>query len=94
MPMSRQVSAQRGQQAVWPLNGTPIGYRTEWGGIGGNGPVRGGLRQPRGPAVTAGASSMPGTLPVGLICRFPAARRRGKVGVRLQRQPDHQGEGS
>ena len=49
MPMSRQVSAQRIQEAAWALNGTRIGYRTEWGGIGGNGPVRGGLKQAKGP---------------------------------------------
>ena len=38
--MSRQVSAQRVQEAAWKLNGTRIGYRTEWGGIGGGGAVR------------------------------------------------------
>ena len=36
---------------------------------------------------------MLGTLPVGLIRRFPADRQRGEVGIRLQRQPDPQGEG-
>ena len=36
--------------------------------------------KPEAPAVTAGASSLPGTLPAGLIRRFPAGRRRGKAG--------------
>ena len=50
--------------------------------------------KPEAPAVTAGASSLLDTLPVGLPRRFSADRQRGKVGVRLQRQPDPQGEGS
>ena len=44
--------------------------------------------KPEAPAATAGASSLLGTLPVGLPRRFLADRRRGKAGVRLQRQPD------
>ena len=43
-------------------------------------------KRPEAPAVTVGASALPGTSPVGLPLRFSADRRRGKVGVRLQRQ--------
>ena len=50
--------------------------------------------KPEAPAVTAGASSLLVTSPVGLPRRFSADRQRGKVGVRLQRQPDPQSEGS
>ena len=50
--------------------------------------------KPEAPAVTAEASSLIAPLPVGLLHRFSADRQRGKVGVRLQRQPDPQGEGS
>ena len=32
MPMSRQVSARRVQEATWTLNGTPIGWRAGNGG--------------------------------------------------------------
>ena len=32
MPISRQVLAQRVQEATWALEGTPIGWRSENGG--------------------------------------------------------------
>ena len=56
----------------------------EWRGAGGVG-VSVGMaaavwNKPEAPAVTAGASSLLDTLPVGLIRRFPAGRRRGKAG--------------
>ena len=50
--------------------------------------------KPEAPAVTAGASSLLGTSPVGLPRRFSTDRQLGKAGVKLQRQPDPQGEGS
>ena len=36
--------------------------------------------KPEAPVVTAGASSLIAPLPVGLLPRFPAGRRRGKSG--------------
>ena len=76
------------------LNGTRIGYGTRWGGSGGGGAVRGGLKQAKGPrhyskSLVAASSST--CRPAPSVLGGPPG---GKVGVRLQSQPDPQGESS
>ena len=73
MPMSWRVSAQRVQEAARTCKGTPIGV----GGMAGSArDVAASVEmaaavwnKPEAPAVTAGASPLAGTLPLGLPCR-------------------------
>ena len=84
MPRPRLVSAQRVQKAAWTPNGTPSadGRGMAWrardtaASIG----IAAALWNKPGPAVTAGTSSLPGTLPVSLLRLFPADRRQDKAG--------------
>ena len=86
MPMPRQVSAQRcsgsGVDAQRdPPSADGRGMAGSARGAAVSVGIAGTLRnKPEAPAVTAGASSLPGTLPVGLLRRFLADRRRGKAG--------------
>ena len=68
----------------------------EWRGIGGSVAESVGIagavcNKPEAPAVTAGASSLPGgyvTLPVGLLHRFPADRQGSKAGGSRRECPE------